>query len=233
MAASATAAATPLSVATLAALPVSARRQPATVAYLPRGRGGPLPTQRLLALGRRPARLQARGRPVRCQASLSPEMRATLDKVVGSNKVVLFMKGTKDFPQCGFSHTVVQILRSLDVPFETLDVLANEALRQGLKDYSSWPTFPQLYIDGEFFGGCDITVALLNKVKKLLECSIEKTRLHRIMRCQHQIPTDLPKNLQRNSDSQIIKGWVHGCLGTGRKEEYRHGQGHSGHKVQT
>uniref|UniRef100_J3LUT3 Glutaredoxin n=2 Tax=Oryza brachyantha TaxID=4533 RepID=J3LUT3_ORYBR len=85
-------------------------------------------------------------------------MRATLDKVVASHKVVLFMKGTKDFPQCGFSHTVVQILRSLDVPFETLDVLANEALRQGLKEYSSWPTFPQLYIDGEFFGGCDITV---------------------------------------------------------------------------
>ena len=85
-------------------------------------------------------------------------MRETLDKVVGAHKVVLFMKGTKDFPQCGFSHTVVQILRSLDVPFETLDVLANEALRQGLKEYSSWPTFPQLYIDGEFFGGCDITL---------------------------------------------------------------------------
>jgi monothiol glutaredoxin len=87
---------------------------------------------------------------VRCLAALSPEMRATLDKVVGSSKVVLFMKGTKDLPQCGFSHTVVQILRSLDV-------LSNEALRQGLKEYSSWPTFPQLYIDGEFFGGCDIT----------------------------------------------------------------------------
>ncbi|EMS55349.1 Monothiol glutaredoxin-S7, chloroplastic [Triticum urartu] len=85
-------------------------------------------------------------------------MKETLDKVVSAHKVVLFMKGTKDFPQCGFSHTVVQILRSLDVPFETLDVLANEALRQGLKDYSSWPTFPQLYIDGEFFGGCDITL---------------------------------------------------------------------------
>jgi monothiol glutaredoxin len=81
-------------------------------------------------------------------------MRATLDKVVGSSKVVLFMKGTKDLPQCGFSHTVVQILRSLDV-------LSNEALRQGLKEYSSWPTFPQLYIDGEFFGGCDITVGKL------------------------------------------------------------------------
>ncbi|KAK1642291.1 hypothetical protein QYE76_060096 [Lolium multiflorum] len=87
-----------------------------------------------------------------------PDMRETLDKVVGAHKVVLFMKGTKDFPQCGFSHTVVQILRSLDVPFETLDVLSNDALRQGLKDYSRWPTFPQLYIDGEFFGGCDITL---------------------------------------------------------------------------
>ncbi|KQK12089.1 monothiol glutaredoxin-S7, chloroplastic [Brachypodium distachyon] len=104
---------------------------------------------------------RAGARSVRCLAAAAGgggAMRETLDKVVGAHKVVLFMKGTKDFPQCGFSHTVVQILRSLDVPFETLDVLANEALRQGLKEYSSWPTFPQLYIDGEFFGGCDITV---------------------------------------------------------------------------
>uniref|UniRef100_A0ACD5XEU9 Uncharacterized protein n=1 Tax=Avena sativa TaxID=4498 RepID=A0ACD5XEU9_AVESA len=103
-------------------------------------------------------RISIGARSVRCLAAAGPDMRETLDKVVGAHKVVLFMKGTKDFPQCGFSHTVVQILRSLDVPFETLDVLSNEALRQGLKDYSSWPTFPQLYIDGEFFGGCDITV---------------------------------------------------------------------------
>lgn len=68
------------------------------------------------------------------------------------------MKGTKDFPQCGFSNTVVQILNSLNVPFETINILENELLRMGLKEYSSWPTFPQLYIDGEFFGGCDITV---------------------------------------------------------------------------
>ncbi|CAM0144489.1 unnamed protein product [Urochloa decumbens] len=153
MAASATAA-RPLAGASVP-LPLSARRQPARVFLLPRAP----PAAQRLNLGR-PAQLPAgaRGRSVRCLAALSPEMRATLDKVVGSHKVVLFMKGTKDFPQCGFSHTVVQILRSLDVPFETLDVLANEALRQGLKDYSSWPTFPQLYIDGEFFGGCDITV---------------------------------------------------------------------------
>ncbi|KAL5217472.1 hypothetical protein ABZP36_018156 [Zizania latifolia] len=157
MAASASAA-RPLAGASLQ-LPVSARPQLSRVSALPRASP---PTWRLSLA--RPARLppgSPRARPVRCQAAgggLAPEMRATLDKVVASHKVVLFMKGTKDFPQCGFSHTVVQILRSLDVPFETLDVLANEALRQGLKEYSSWPTFPQLYIDGEFFGGCDITV---------------------------------------------------------------------------
>ncbi|KAB2621299.1 monothiol glutaredoxin-S7 [Pyrus ussuriensis x Pyrus communis] len=94
----------------------------------------------------------------RCYAALTPELKNTLDKVVTSHKVVLFMKGTKDFPQCGFSNTCVQILRSLNVPFETINILENELLRQGLKEYSSWPTFPQLYIEGEFFGGCDITV---------------------------------------------------------------------------
>ncbi|KAL9241843.1 hypothetical protein vseg_015905 [Gypsophila vaccaria] len=94
----------------------------------------------------------------RCFSALSPELKTTIDKVVTSNKVILFMKGTKDFPQCGFSNTVVQILRSCNVPFETINILENEFLRQGLKEYSSWPTFPQLYIDGEFYGGCDITV---------------------------------------------------------------------------
>ncbi|KAJ6973117.1 uncharacterized protein [Populus alba] len=93
---------------------------------------------------------------IRC--ALNPALKTTLDKVVTSHKVVLFMKGTKDFPQCGFSQTVVQILKSLNVPFESVNILENELLRQGLKEYSSWPTFPQLYIDGEFFGGCDITV---------------------------------------------------------------------------
>ncbi|KAJ4757190.1 Monothiol glutaredoxin-S7 [Rhynchospora pubera] len=112
---------------------------------------------------------------VRCNSGLSPELKSTLDKVVTSNKVVLFMKGTKDFPQCGFSHTVVQILKSLNVPFETLDVLSNEALRQGLKEYSSWPTFPQLYIDGEFFGGCDITVDAYKSGE--LQELLEKTML--------------------------------------------------------
>ncbi|RWR87228.1 Monothiol glutaredoxin-S14, chloroplastic [Cinnamomum micranthum f. kanehirae] len=108
---------------------------------------------------------------VRCFSALTPELKSTLDKVVTSHKVVLFMKGTKDFPQCGFSNTVVQILKSLNVPFETLNILENELLRQGLKEYSNWPTFPQLYIDGEFFGGCDITIEAYKsgELQELLE----------------------------------------------------------------
>ncbi|KAG7560892.1 Glutaredoxin [Arabidopsis thaliana x Arabidopsis arenosa] len=95
----------------------------------------------------------------RCSASaLSPQLKDTLEKLVNSEKVVLFMKGTRDFPMCGFSNTVVQILKNLNVPFEDVNILENEMLRQGLKEYSNWPTFPQLYIGGEFFGGCDITL---------------------------------------------------------------------------
>lgn len=94
-------------------------------------------------------------------SALNPELKTTLDKVVTSQKVVLFMKGTKEFPQCGFSNSIVQILKSLNVSFEAINILENEILRQGLKEYSNWPTFPQLYIDGEFFGGCDITVGKL------------------------------------------------------------------------
>ncbi|KAM0947171.1 putative thioredoxin-disulfide reductase [Dioscorea sansibarensis] len=110
----------------------------------------------------------------RCFSALNPELKSTLDKVVKSHKVILFMKGTKDFPQCGFSNTVVQILKSLNVPFETLNILENEMLRQGLKEYSNWPTFPQLYIDGEFFGGCDITVEAYKngQLQELLEKAI-------------------------------------------------------------
>ncbi|KAK7295168.1 hypothetical protein RJT34_18073 [Clitoria ternatea] len=95
---------------------------------------------------------------IRCSSALTPQLKSTLDKVITSNKIVLFMKGTKDFPQCGFSNTVVQILKSLNAHFETVNIMENDMLRQGLKEYSSWPTFPQLYIEGEFFGGCDITV---------------------------------------------------------------------------
>ena len=73
-----------------------------------------------------------------------------------SNDVVLFMKGTPQFPMCGFSGQVVQILDYLGVPYKGMNVLENEDLRQGIKTYSNWPTIPQLYVKGEFVGGCDI-----------------------------------------------------------------------------
>jgi monothiol glutaredoxin len=75
---------------------------------------------------------------------------------IKEHEVVLFMKGTADFPLCGFSAMVISILRSVGVKFKDHDVLANEELRQGIKDFSDWPTIPQLYIKGEFIGGCDI-----------------------------------------------------------------------------
>jgi len=75
---------------------------------------------------------------------------------VKSNDVVVFMKGTPQFPMCGFSGQVVQILDYLGVPYKGLNVLENDELRQGIKEFSNWPTIPQLYVKGEFVGGCDI-----------------------------------------------------------------------------
>jgi monothiol glutaredoxin len=76
--------------------------------------------------------------------------------IVGGNDVVLFMKGTPAAPQCGFSAAVVQILSQLAVPYKGVDVLADNEIREGIKAYSDWPTIPQLYVKGEFIGGCDI-----------------------------------------------------------------------------
>ncbi|NKB28161.1 MAG: Grx4 family monothiol glutaredoxin [Rhodobacteraceae bacterium] len=81
---------------------------------------------------------------------------AQIKETVTSNDVVLFMKGTKEMPQCGFSSRVAGVLNYMDVQFADVNVLADEALRQGIKDYSDWPTVPQLYVKGEFIGGCDI-----------------------------------------------------------------------------
>lgn len=76
--------------------------------------------------------------------------------LVEKDKVVLFMKGTPIFPQCGFSSVVAQVLNHLDVPFESYNVLEDPELRDGIKSFSDWPTIPQLYVGGEFVGGCDI-----------------------------------------------------------------------------
>ncbi|HXC53990.1 MAG TPA: Grx4 family monothiol glutaredoxin [Rhizomicrobium sp.] len=84
------------------------------------------------------------------------DTRERIDAEVKSNPVVLFMKGTPVFPQCGFSAAVVQILSHLGVKFKAIDVLKDPEIRQGIKDYSEWPTIPQLYVKGEFVGGADI-----------------------------------------------------------------------------
>jgi monothiol glutaredoxin len=85
--------------------------------------------------------------------------------------VVLFMKGTPVFPQCGFSATVVQILSHIGVKFKGIDVLSDPSVRQGIKEFSSWPTVPQLYVKGEFVGGCDIVREMFEtgELKELLE----------------------------------------------------------------
>ncbi|MBX7147394.1 MAG: Grx4 family monothiol glutaredoxin [Alphaproteobacteria bacterium] len=77
-------------------------------------------------------------------------------KDITDNNVVLYMKGTPSMPQCGFSAAVVQVLKQLHVDFKGIDVLADPEIRQGIKDFSNWPTIPQLYVKGEFVGGCDI-----------------------------------------------------------------------------
>jgi monothiol glutaredoxin len=85
-----------------------------------------------------------------------------IEDLVGSSPVFVFMKGNKLMPQCGFSNNVVQILNALAVPFETFDVLSDMEVRQGIKEFSDWPTIPQVYVNGEFMGGSDILIEMYN-----------------------------------------------------------------------
>ena len=99
-------------------------------------------------------------KPVFYRTTMNQELKTRIDKLLKDNKVLVFMKGSKLMPQCGFSNNVVQILNTLGVSYETIDVLADSEIRQGIKDYSNWPTIPQVYIDGEFVGGSDILIEL-------------------------------------------------------------------------
>ncbi len=98
------------------------------------------------------------------------EIKEKIKKLIDDNNVCLFMKGTPDAPQCGFSMAVSNVLKHLKVNFNGVNVLDDEALRQGIKDYSDWPTIPQLYIKGEFIGGSDIVKEMFEKgeLKELL-----------------------------------------------------------------
>ena len=96
-----------------------------------------------------------------------------IDAIVKKDEVVLFMKGTPLFPQCGFSSRAITILEHLGVPFETVDVLQDQDIRQGIKEYSDWPTIPQLYVHGEFVGGSDIMMEMFQngELKQLVEAN--------------------------------------------------------------
>ena len=99
------------------------------------------------------------------------DIKEKIKKIIESNDVCLFMKGTANAPQCGFSNVVANVLKHLKVDFKDINVLEDETLRQGIKDYSDWPTIPQLYIKNEFIGGCDIVKEMFEKgeLKSLLE----------------------------------------------------------------
>jgi monothiol glutaredoxin len=99
------------------------------------------------------------------------DIKLEIKNIIDKNDVCLFMKGVPEAPQCGFSTAVSNILKHLNINFKGINILENETIRQGIKEYSDWPTIPQLYIKGEFIGGCDIVKEMFEKgeLKKLLE----------------------------------------------------------------
>lgn len=105
---------------------------------------------------------------------MTQDVKERIEKLIKDNKIMVFMKGTKLMPQCGFSNNVVQILNTLAVPFETVNVLDDYEIRQGIKEYSNWPTIPQVYINGEFIGGSDIMIELYQKgeLQQLVEVAL-------------------------------------------------------------
>jgi monothiol glutaredoxin len=105
---------------------------------------------------------------------MDSQTRQRIEGLIASSPVFVFMKGTKLMPQCGFSNNVVQILHALGVPFETFDVLSDMEVRQGIKDFSDWPTIPQVYVKGEFLGGSDILIEMYNsgELREKLEIAL-------------------------------------------------------------
>ncbi len=102
------------------------------------------------------------------------QIKDKIQKLIDSSPVMVFMKGTKLMPQCGFSNNVVQILNSLGIEFSTYDVLSDFEIREGIKQYSNWPTIPQVYLKGEFLGGSDILIEMYNsgELKEKMEIEL-------------------------------------------------------------
>lgn len=107
---------------------------------------------------------------------MADDVLSKIDQQVKNNKVMLYMKGNPNAPQCGFSAHTVEILQSYGIPFETADVLADPAIRDGIKRYSNWPTIPQVFIGGKFVGGCDIVSELHERgeLEPMLKSAFEK-----------------------------------------------------------
>ncbi|KMQ88229.1 glutaredoxin [Lasius niger] len=133
-----------------------------------------------------------------------------IQKLIAENPVMLFMKGDKNFPQCGFSSRVVQILLRLGVAFETCNVLEDDSIRQGIKDFSNWPTIPQLYVKGEFVGGCDILTEMYQngELKTLLEEKVLKNIwdmavISLIVKRKHIKTNILPHPFRMNGEGKI------------------------------
>lgn len=105
---------------------------------------------------------------------MDSQLQQRIEQLIGSSPVYVFMKGTKLMPQCGFSNNVVQILQSLGIPFASFDVLSDAEIRQGIKEYSNWPTIPQVYVKGEFIGGSDILIEMYNsgELREKLEIAL-------------------------------------------------------------
>ncbi|WP_269610858.1 Grx4 family monothiol glutaredoxin [Prochlorococcus marinus] len=105
---------------------------------------------------------------------MDPNTRSKIELLIKSEPIFVFMKGNKLMPQCGFSNNVVQILNSLGMSFETFDVLSDMEIREGIKEYSNWPTIPQVYLKGEFMGGSDILISMYNsgELKEKLEIAL-------------------------------------------------------------
>jgi monothiol glutaredoxin len=103
-----------------------------------------------------------------------------IQSAVAGNKILIFMKGNRNFPQCGFSAATVQIFEQLGAPYETIDVLSDPEIRDQVKAYSNWPTIPQVYIDGKFVGGCDIVRELYEtgELQTLVKSAISQAAAH-------------------------------------------------------
>ncbi|MGK7912991.1 MAG: Grx4 family monothiol glutaredoxin [Synechococcus sp.] len=106
---------------------------------------------------------------------MSQAINDVIQQQITDNKVMIYMKGTPEFPQCGFSSATIQVFQRMGYPYETVNVLDDNEIRQGIKSFSNWPTIPQVYVDGEFIGGCDITLEMYQRgeLEPLVKAAVE------------------------------------------------------------